>query len=219
MPTLRPRGAVPSGPLPQIEELAHVQYLLGELPGWREVSPTARERLQERYLRRRRELEIELGLRPPPLSPEEARRAAWEAQHVQLLLTFLPRWVERGWIRPDVAGDLTARNQERIEELCARLAEPHTPPVPAFKRPADRVALLKSLHDELDRLHQESGCVDEAAYQAAVADLGKRVERLEIELGLRRPPEKKPALVRQLPVIFETLELREGEAVASGTIR
>jgi len=182
-----------SGPLPQIEELAHIQYLLRELAGWREISRAGREQLQERYLQRQRKMEIELELRLPPLSPEAARRAAQEALRLRQLLTLLNQWVERDWVRPDVADGLAEQGQERIEELRARLSEPDSPSVPALDRPAERVSLLKSLRGELDRLQQQGVWVDEAAYQAAVADLEKRAEWLEVELGLRRRPKKKPA--------------------------
>ncbi|MDY7077796.1 MAG: hypothetical protein SXV54_12820, partial [Chloroflexota bacterium] len=190
-PTLCPECGF-SGPLSQVEELAHVRYLLGELDEWQDISTAAKKRLQARYLRRRRELEIELGLRLPPLTPEKARDALQERLRLQQLLHLLDRWIERGWIRPYAADVLIAQSRERVEELGARLSEPGTPPVAAFDDPADRVALLKSLHDELIKLHQEGAWMDEAAYKSAVADLGKRVEQLELELGLRHP-EKKPA--------------------------
>jgi len=182
-----------SGPLSQIEELAHVQYLLQELAGWQEVSSTVRDRLRTRYLRHRRKLEVELELRPPPLTPEEARHAAREVLRLRQLLTLLSRWSEHGWVKRDAADDLTARTRERVKKLRAHLTEPDTPPVPPYDSPTDRVALLKSLHDELDKLHQEDVWVDEATYQAAVADLEQRVEQLEKELGLRHRPKKKPA--------------------------
>lgn len=189
-----------SGPLPQIEELTHVQYLLQELAGWRELSSAVRDRLRTRYLRRQRKLEVELELRPPPLTPEEARHAAREKLCLQQLLYLLNHWNERGWIRRDAADDLAAHSRERIEALRVRLADPDTPSVLlAFDNPADRVALLKSLHDELDKLHQEGAWVDKATHQAAVADLDERVEQLEIRLGLRRPPKKKPVPVAPKP--------------------
>jgi len=181
-----------SGPLPQLEELAHIQYLLGELAGWQEVSPAVRERLQAYYLRRQRGLEVELELRPPPLTPQEAHDAAKEVLRLRQLLYLLGQWHGRGWVRPDGAGDLAARSRERIKELQARLAEPDAPPATAIERPADRVALLESLRGELDRLHQEDGWIDEGSYLSAIADLEQRGERLEIDLGLRRRPKKKP---------------------------
>jgi hypothetical protein len=190
-----------SGSLSQIEELSHVRYLLGELAGWQELSSAAKEQLQKRYLRRQRELEIELGLRLPPLTPEEAHHAAREKLRLQQLLYLFDHWNERGWIKRDAADGLVARSRERIEELRVRLAEPDTPSILlAFDDPTVRVALLKSLHNELDWLHQEGAWVDKTAYQSAGTDLDERVEQLEIRLGLRRPPKKEPIPVAPEPL-------------------
>jgi hypothetical protein len=63
--------------------------------------------------------------------------------------------------------------------------------------PHERVALLKSMRGEIERLHQENGYVNEEAYQAAIANLDERVEHFEIKLGLRPRPKKKPAPPRR----------------------
>jgi len=52
-----------SGSLSEIEELAHVQYLLDELVGWQDVPSVVRERKSKQYARRQRELQVELELR------------------------------------------------------------------------------------------------------------------------------------------------------------
>jgi hypothetical protein len=188
-----------SGPPVQIEELGHVRYLLKELAGWQDLGQTARDRLRARYLRRQRQLEIELGLRPPPLSPEEARDAAKEILRLQQLVRLLNQWHVQDWIEPGAADDLATRTHERISEVRARLAEPDTPRDTIAIRPSERVALLRSLRDEADRLRQEGGYVNEEAYQAAVADLEKQAEQMEIRLGLRPRPKEKPAPVSRKP--------------------
>ncbi|OQY23581.1 MAG: hypothetical protein B6I35_03420 [Anaerolineaceae bacterium 4572_32.2] len=182
-----------SGSLAETEELAHVQYLLDELASWQDVSTIVKERKLKQYTRRQHELEIALELRPPPLTPEEARRALRERLRLRQLLHLLDQWGARGWIKLDAANALATRTRERIEEIRARLLESDTPLLPAFERPADRVALLESLHDTLDWLQKENVWVDEAAHRAAAADLAQRVRKLEIELGLRRPPKREPA--------------------------
>jgi len=180
-----------SGSLAEIEKLGHVQYLLDELAGWQDIPPATRDQLQKRYSRRQRELQVALELRPPPLTPQEARDGAREVLRLRQLLHLLDRWSKRGWIEPVAADDLITHSQERIGEIRARLAEPDTPPATAIERPADRVELLKSLHSTLDRLREKDVWVDDAAYRAARADLAQRVRQLEIDLGLHRP-EKKP---------------------------
>jgi hypothetical protein len=200
---LVPPGPCPncsfSGPPAPIEELGHVRYLLNELADWRDLSQTARDRLHARYLARQRQLEIELGLRPPPLSSEEARDAAREILRLQQLVRLLDLWHAQDWIEVGAADDLSTRTHKRISELRARLAEPDTPRDTIAIRSSERVALLKSLRDEADRLHQEGGYVDEEAYRAAVAELERQVEQLEIQLGLRPRPKEKPAPVSRKP--------------------
>jgi hypothetical protein len=190
-----------SGPLSQIEELSHIRYLVKELAQWQELAKTTRDRLRARYLRQQRRLEVELGLRPPPLSLEEARDAIREILRLRLLLRLITdQWRVFGWIKPEADDDLTARTHERIAELRTRLSDPDTPQVPSTAvPPPERVALRKSLRDEIERLHQDSGYVNEDAYQAAIANLDTQVEQLEIELGLRPRPKKEPARPRRKP--------------------
>ncbi len=179
-----------SGSLAEIEELAHVQYLLDELSTWQDVPDVVRERKRKQYARRQRELQVALQLREPPLTPQEARTAARELVRLRTLAQLLNHWRGRGWIEPAAAAGLNTRTQERIEEIRARLAEPDTPPAVPVEHPADRVALLASLHDDLARLREDNVWVGEAAYHAAVTDLKRRVEQMEIDLGLRRVEKK-----------------------------
>lgn len=181
-----------SGSLANIEELSHVQYLLDELADWKDVSSIVKERKRKQYTRRQRKLEIALELRPPPLTPQEARDAAKEMLRLRQLLQLLNQWNQRDWVKSEAADELTERSRKRIKELKDRQAEPDTPPAAAIERPADRVTLLKSLQDMLDQLREENAWVDEAAYRAAGADLAQRVRKLEIKLGLHKP-EKEPS--------------------------
>jgi len=188
-----------SGPLAQLEELAHISFLLDEIARWPELSTTQRDRIRARYQGRLCELEVALGLREPPLSLEDTRHALQERARLQQLLQLLDFWRERSWLHPAAADDLVARTQARIEELDARLARPDTPKSRAFEYPAGRVALLRSMRDEIEALHRQEAWVDESAYHAAAADLESRVVQLETALGLRRPerkPRPRPAVQR-----------------------
>ncbi|MCX7683277.1 MAG: hypothetical protein N2508_15150, partial [Anaerolineae bacterium] len=181
-----------SGPAARLEELAHLHFLLGEMANWTELPPTLRDRLQARYLRRRRELEIALGLREPPPSPEEARLALQERLRLRQLLRLLDVWQERSWIHPAAAGAQAERVKARLRELDARLAQPGTPQVEPFEDQGERIALLRSLGQDIEALHAQGAWVDEAAYRSALEDLEARAARLEIELGLRLPEKKPP---------------------------
>ena len=190
-----------SGESALLEELAHLKYLLGELAGWREIAPAVKERLRTRYLRRREELEVALGLRLPPLDPEEARQARWELICLEELIEEATHWVESGWARPEPAQELIERSSTRAEELRRRLATSSEFATLPFDSPQDTLKLLGHLREALDDLHAQGGLVDEAAYAAATAELGAEQEELEVELGLRtlELPEEAPAELEPPP--------------------
>ena len=186
-----------SGASSLLEELAHIRYLLGELAGWRGIAPAVRERLRTRYLRRREELEVTLGLRPPPLDPEEAALACWELLCLEELIEEVTHWVESGWSRPEPAQELIERSSMRAEELRHRLAACSELATPPFDRPQDTLKMLGHLREALDDLHAQDGLVDEAAFAAATAELVAKQEEPEIELGLR-PSALRPGSGRAL---------------------
>jgi len=60
-----------------VEELSHIDWLLDEIDEWDELDNDGREQIRLYYLDRMTELEIELELRLPPFSGEEAA-AGWK---------------------------------------------------------------------------------------------------------------------------------------------
>ena len=84
-----------SGPAAQVEELAHIAYLLGEIESWTGLEPTTLGGVQDRYRRRRKELEVSLGLRPPPPSAEEAHELRWQLYCLQQLQAHVDDWLAR----------------------------------------------------------------------------------------------------------------------------
>ncbi len=183
-----------------LEELAHVAYLLAELEGWAELPPEAADRLRARYTGRRHELEVALGLRPPPLTPEAAREAWREVANLESLLAELPTWVENGWLRRRAAEKVAAELRPRLGALRERLAG--GPPAPAFDTPTDELARLRFLLRSLDDMHARGRLVSEAAHATAAAALQADITELEIELGLRArpaPPPPPPAEPRAEP--------------------
>lgn len=158
---------------------------MGELAGWREIAPSVKERLRTRYLRRHEELEMALGLRLPPLDPEEATQARWELICLEKLIEEVTHWVESGWARPGSSQVLIERSSTRAEELRRRLAASPEIATPPFDRPQDTLKVLGRLQEALDDLHAQGGLVDEAACAAAMAELVAEQEKLEIKLGLR----------------------------------
>ena len=187
-----------SGIPDRIEELGHVAYLLGELAAWREVGPDTRERLREHYLRRRQELEIDLGLRPPPLSPEEANQIQWEIFCLGHLREEVARWQKRGWVHSGSAERLRKGAQVRAEALGKRVQD--APPPPAFAGVQEQLKLFDYLEQILNQASQRGHFVDDVSQAAARANLHSRRRELEIEAGLRpRPVEVAPAPAVEAP--------------------
>ncbi|KPJ48412.1 MAG: hypothetical protein AMJ38_05405, partial [Dehalococcoidia bacterium DG_22] len=174
-----------------------------------EIAPAVRERLRTRYLRRREELEISLGLRLPPFDPEEARQARWELICLKELIEEATHWVESGWAKPEPAQGLIERSRRAAEELRRRLAASPELDIPSFDSSQDTLKMLGYLREALDDLHAQDSLVDEAAYAAATAELMAEQEELEIELGLRAPE-----LHEEVPAELEALTEAPTEAPA-----
>ncbi|MGD8625797.1 MAG: hypothetical protein PVJ34_14760, partial [Anaerolineae bacterium] len=187
--SLNPYDACPScgfrGRPPQVEELGHVAYLLGEMETWHEVQPPVRERLRQRYLGRRKELEIALDLRPPPLSGAQALKLYRDLDNLAKLEAEVARWLDRDWMRSGPAGRLKQAIRERVATIEARLEAGEAP---AFDAPADRLRRLEYVETRLERAGERGYFRSARALAAARADLQARRREFEIEAGLRPPP-------------------------------
>ncbi len=196
-------GWTPSAPCPDCgfsglseatEELTHIRYLLAELEKWEwsDVPRMVRERLRARYVRRARELEVALGLRSPPPTPEEAREIFQELAHLEELRRSLRRWEGRGWIRPEAALERFRQLEEAIAARRARLNEamesgvalPSATPLQG----SAYLAFLRDARQEADRLNDAGAWTDEKGFQSAVAELERAIAGVEARLGLRPPP-------------------------------
>jgi hypothetical protein len=110
-----------------IEELAHVNWLLDELVRWAKISGEIRHGLRQKYAARQRELEIELGLRLPPFTQDQARQAWPDLFHRQALLKKMGEWREAGWLDSAAAQPLVDQLSEQVDDLLEQL-EGHTRP-------------------------------------------------------------------------------------------
>ena len=181
-----------SGPAGPAEELAHIRYLLAELERWTEIPRTVREHLQARYTRRARELEIALGLRPPPPTPEEAQELARALARLVATRDFLLRWGPLAWRKPETALQRIGELEREIALRRARLAETETAPsLPPSLSPQASLETLRVVRDEVIPLIESGTWTDEAGARKALAELDQSIARLEIRLGLRPPPVRK----------------------------
>jgi hypothetical protein len=193
-----------TGPAAEVEELGHVAYLLGELEGWPGLEPAIVDQVRNRYLRRRKELEFSLGLRPPPPSAEEAHKLRWQLHCLQQLRAHVDAWLAMDHITDRVATHLRTNAVAEADLLHQRLADARTGEFPAFDSPTDRLALVGYLIDTLNRLQSSFPA---SKYSPALEELLGRQRNLEIGLGLRpSPTEPKPT---PAPVVVATAKAAE----------
>ncbi len=166
-----------------LEELSHVKYLLQELPRWRELGPAVKSRLTKHYRARLEELEVSLGVRLTPLSPQEARAAGWELVCLEALIGKAHYWLDSGWLRREPAGSLIDGVSRRAEDLRRRLATVPDVAVPQFDQPEDRLKVLDWLGEALTDLQAQGSLVDEDAFASAAGELTARRQELKLELA------------------------------------
>lgn len=198
-PTFEPGEPCPAcqfnGDPAQIEELAHVEWILSEIDGWQkfEIGFQHRQTLRQEYIARQRELEISLGLRLPPFTEDEAREAWPELRQRETLLQKMAEWLEAGLTAPVPAQRVVEQARQQVDELLEQLEGHPRPTYP--KTDADRLNITNFLLEAVDYLSQNEGFVSPAAEIRVRAPLLAEKENLEIKLGLRPglELEKEPA--------------------------
>lgn len=205
-----------AGPAAQVEELAHIAYLLGEIESWTGLEPTALGGVQDRYRRRRKELEVSLGLRPPPPSAEEAHKLRWQLYRLEQLQAHVDGWQARRCLTDRVAGHLRANAAVEAEPLRRRLADAPTEETPAFDSPAERLALVGYMIEILNGLQSRFPA---SKYRLALEELLDRQRNLGIGLGLRPSPAEPAPTPAPAPVVAakaeEAVIVQAAEAAAA----
>ena len=108
-----------SGDSVLIAELAHIGWLLNEIDTWGIFGfrDTLKGRIQKKYILRKKELEIELGLRLPVFSENEARQAWPELYKLEALRRKLDEWLDAGYLKLSVMHSLPGQYRNRLDEL------------------------------------------------------------------------------------------------------
>lgn len=169
-----------------LEKLGQLNFLLGELGGWADLPDSYRERLRRRYGLQRRELEVVLGLRQPPLDAARAGQVQVELGGLKVMLDTLPRLIQKGVISATVAQNLEAECLARQIQLRALMED--APPVPT----ASPLEVVRFLARALEELQRSGRVHDPAAYAQVYQELSADIERREVSLGLRPRPAAAP---------------------------
>ncbi|MBI1878107.1 MAG: hypothetical protein HYR94_07760, partial [Chloroflexi bacterium] len=187
-----------------IEELDHIDWVLAEIDTWSKLGVTSFNRglIQQRYTARQRELEIVLGLRLPPFTPEEARDAWPEFFQHEALRQKMAEWLAASLIDPSTTQTLVDQTTHRIDELLEQL-EGHARPADS-PTDADRLDTVNFILRAVDYLHQNQSFSAPTAETQILTPLLPEKEQLEINLGLRPARE---------PVSQQIGEATKGESI------
>ena len=184
-----------SGDVALVEELGHVKWLLGQIPTLTKTGvPTVG--LEQHYKARRRELEIQLGLRLPSPTREQARELFVSLVHEQALVRLINQWLAANWVNRDVAAAIMAEVEQQIRGLHQQLEGPR------FDYPrtdAERLAVVEFLLAAINRFSERNGFVSANAEQSARAVITAQKAKLETELARRRPQPIRSAAAPQKP--------------------
>lgn len=208
-----------SGSAAQLEELAHIAYLLGEMESWTGLEPTALGGVQDRYRRRRKELEVSLGLRPPLFSAEEAYELRRQLYFIEQLQAHVDDWLARRRITGRVADHLRANAAVEADPLRRRLVLALAEESPVFDSSTDRLALAGYLIEKLNSLQASFAA---SKYRPALEELLTRQRNLEIGLGLRPSPAEPEPTPAPAPVVAAKAEeaaiVQAAEAAAAPAV-
>src|SRR5690348_9110958 len=71
----------------RLEELSHLEWLLGQMEEWEtfDLEASSVSKLREIHASRLRDTQVELGLRLPAFTPEKVERAWAELAHLETL--------------------------------------------------------------------------------------------------------------------------------------
>ncbi len=167
-----------------VEELSHVNWLLGQIDAWNKIGiPTVR--LAQFYRARRRELEIQLGLRAPALTPEQVREMSAALVQRNALLGRLDVWWADDLLNRDALASILAATRAQIRDLTRHLENYTRAPYP--RTDADRLQIVEFLLAAAQTIGERGIFVSTDAQDRARAALLAEKEQLEIKLGLRKP--------------------------------
>lgn len=189
------------GDAARIEELLHINWLLGEIESWN-TAPllrAAQAAIRKIYSARQRNLQIVLGLRQPPFSDKQAIHAWAELFQHESLLQRLEQWIASGKLSAQSAEPLQTRHRGRAAELLERLEGRTRPNFPSGE---EYLEVVNFIRHAAERLAIENAFAIPETGLKLLADLEMEKETWEIKLGLRPmyPPEPRPVAPIEKPL-------------------
>ncbi len=175
----------------RLEEFSHLDWALDEIDAWLDQDVTRLTKVRRAYESRRRELEVALDLRPPPLTAGQAR-AVWIKLYRQArLLDLLQTWQEQDLVHSDRARNLETKIETYIDTTEARLE--HLVRFDFVLTDAVRFDVTNYLLTRAEQIKAARIFTGDDAYAMACAPLEAEKAALEAQLAPEPPPEEAPA--------------------------
>ncbi|MGC1377162.1 MAG: hypothetical protein WA821_13105 [Anaerolineales bacterium] len=169
-----------------LEELSHLDWLLGEINNWAAlgVSVNIIGQLKRYYSERQKKAQVALGLRPPPFAPSEVHDAWVELLRYEALFQRMKIWRGGGQLKSDALPAYTARMEELRLRLEAYQRPEYHPPTPRERLDVVNFIIIAAI----PALEQADAFSSVEAEQKINAALQAEKESLEVQLGLRPAP-------------------------------
>ncbi|MCB8942802.1 MAG: hypothetical protein H6658_03390 [Ardenticatenaceae bacterium] len=181
-----------SGSTPALERLSNLNFLLTEMGTWT-LARTLLAPLEARYEAQKREVEVELGLRPPPPTAVEAQSLRTQLAHFTYLTNKISHWIGEGWLSPENGRSLRSQTQDKITTLYDQLRD--APPDNSTPSPQKQLMQqwdkLDFVRKTIEKLHS-LGHLSPTHYELALAEITAQLLEIEYQSGIRPHPTPSP---------------------------
>lgn len=137
----------------KLNELGHLHWLLNQMDQWEDFNIDAApvSTLKKIYTSRLKEVQVELGLRLPAFTPEEAEKAWIELANLEILFEKVDEWRSAGYFKTEIESlDPIKTQRAYADELRQRLEEYQRPE--SLQTDQDKLKTASFLLDQIDLL-------------------------------------------------------------------
>jgi hypothetical protein len=156
----------------RLEELSHLEWLLGQMEEWEtfDLEPASVSKLREIHTSRLRDTQVELGLRLPAFTPEKVERAWAELAHLEALFEKVEEWRTAGYFNLEMGSADPVRSQRAHADALRQRLEDYPRPSSPQTGP-DQLKTVSFLLDQIDLLASRQWFKSKKEIEKAIAPI------------------------------------------------